>query len=198
MAAGGAAVMLCTIPLGTLADQTRHKRRPIALSVVLMALGCGAVFLWSEGRAVGLSKTVQGQPSCRPCCGHKPGDGGAGKARSRSGHMRYEIIATTPSPLPWERGMASPASFSFWPSWAGSPFWAWSASTRPTLIMSQYADSTFPVPMKAGAGYPAPPKGFSRIRHCRRWRCPSFSFTSATRPCCPCWGNRPYTAGDLI
>lgn len=81
MAAGGAAVMLCTIPLGTLADQTRHKRRPIALSVVLMALGCGAVFLWSEGRAVGLSKTVQGQPSCRPCCGHKPGDGGAGKAR---------------------------------------------------------------------------------------------------------------------
>lgn len=36
---------------------------------------------------------------------------GQERLAARSGHMRYEIIATTPSPLPWERGYGIPGVF---------------------------------------------------------------------------------------
>ena len=60
MTAGGLAGLACTTPLGALADATRRKRGLIAVSVILIVLGCGAVFSWTGAAAVTLSKIVQG------------------------------------------------------------------------------------------------------------------------------------------
>ena len=60
MTAGGLAGLVCTTPLGALADATRHKRGLIAASVILIVLGCGAVFSWNGAVPVTLSKIVQG------------------------------------------------------------------------------------------------------------------------------------------
>ena len=60
MTAGGLAELLCITPLGALSDHTRHKRGLIALSVVLIVLGCGIIFLWSDAVAATLSKILQG------------------------------------------------------------------------------------------------------------------------------------------
>ena len=60
MTAGGLAGLACTTPLGALADATRYKRGLIAISVILIVLGCGAVLSWTGAAAVTLSKIVQG------------------------------------------------------------------------------------------------------------------------------------------
>ena len=60
MTAGGLASLACTTPLGALADATRYKRGLIAASVLLIVLGCGAVFAWVDAAAVTFSKIVQG------------------------------------------------------------------------------------------------------------------------------------------
>ena len=60
MTAGGLAGLACTTPLGALADATHHKRGLIAASVILIVLGCGAVFSWNGAVPVTLSKIVQG------------------------------------------------------------------------------------------------------------------------------------------
>ena len=48
MTAGGLAGLLCTTPLGALADHTRRKRALLAASVLLIVFGCSVVFLWSD------------------------------------------------------------------------------------------------------------------------------------------------------
>lgn len=60
MTLGGLAGMLCTTPLGALADHTPHKRALLGLGTTLMALSCGMVFLWTGAWAVSLSIILQG------------------------------------------------------------------------------------------------------------------------------------------
>ncbi len=59
MTAGGLAGLLCTTPLGALADQTRHKRGLVAASVLLIVFACGIVFCWSGAAVATLSKILQ-------------------------------------------------------------------------------------------------------------------------------------------
>lgn len=59
MTAGGLAGLLCTTPLGALADHVRHKRELVAGSVLLIVLGCGVIF-WGSGAATAtFSKVLQ-------------------------------------------------------------------------------------------------------------------------------------------
>lgn len=59
MTAGGLAGLLCTTPLGALADHTRRKRALLAASVLLIVFGCGVVFLWSDAVTAVVSKVLQ-------------------------------------------------------------------------------------------------------------------------------------------
>lgn len=59
MTAGGLAELLCTTPLGALADHTRRKRGLIALSVGLIVFGCGMIFIWSGAAVTGFSRILQ-------------------------------------------------------------------------------------------------------------------------------------------
>lgn len=59
MTAGGLAELFCNTPLGALADHTRFKRGLIALSVILIVIGCGMVFCWHSALAAGSSKILQ-------------------------------------------------------------------------------------------------------------------------------------------
>ena len=59
MTVGGLAELLCTTPLGALADHTRRKRGLIALSVLMIVLGCGMVFIWSGAAAAASSRILQ-------------------------------------------------------------------------------------------------------------------------------------------
>lgn len=60
MTAGGLAGIACTAPLGALSDHTRFKRALAAVSVIVMAAGCGIVFLWSGTGAAVCSQLLQG------------------------------------------------------------------------------------------------------------------------------------------
>ncbi len=58
MTAGGLAGLVCTTPLGALADYTRHKRGLIAASVILIVIACGIIFFWSGAVAATFSKVL--------------------------------------------------------------------------------------------------------------------------------------------
>lgn len=60
MTSGGLAGLVCTTPLGALADHTHNKRRVLACSVVLIVFGCGVLFLWNSAGIAALSKILQG------------------------------------------------------------------------------------------------------------------------------------------
>lgn len=58
MTAGGLAGLVCTTPLGALADHTRHKRGLIAASVILIVIACGMIFSWNGAAAATFSKVL--------------------------------------------------------------------------------------------------------------------------------------------
>lgn len=58
MTAGGLAGLVCTTPLGALADHTRYKRGLIATSVLLIVVACGMIFSWNGAAAVTFSKIL--------------------------------------------------------------------------------------------------------------------------------------------
>lgn len=51
MTAGGLAGLVCTTPMGALADYTRHKRSVLALSILLIVIAGGIIFFWSDAFA---------------------------------------------------------------------------------------------------------------------------------------------------
>lgn len=58
MTAGGLAGLVCTTPLGALADHTRYKRGLIASSVALTVIACGMIFCWNGAAAATFSKVL--------------------------------------------------------------------------------------------------------------------------------------------
>ena len=72
MTAGGAAGLLCTTPLGALADYTRRKRGLIAVSISLIVIGCGVIFSWSGALSAALTAqlhhTEQRKQAIYACC----------------------------------------------------------------------------------------------------------------------------------
>ncbi len=60
MTAGGLAGLVCTTPLGALADHTRYKRGLIAASVILIVLACGMIFSLNGAVGATFSKVLSG------------------------------------------------------------------------------------------------------------------------------------------
>lgn len=60
MTAGALAAMLCTAPLGAMADRTARKKMLLGVSVVLITLVCAMVFIWTGAVSVWASKILQG------------------------------------------------------------------------------------------------------------------------------------------
>jgi predicted MFS family arabinose efflux permease len=58
MTAGGLAGLVCTTPLGALADYTRYKRSLLAFSILLIVIACGIIFFWSGALAATGSKVL--------------------------------------------------------------------------------------------------------------------------------------------
>lgn len=57
MTAGGLAGLICTTPLGALADYTKRKRGLIAASIILIMGACGIIFSW-HGTAIAMLSSV--------------------------------------------------------------------------------------------------------------------------------------------
>lgn len=60
MTIGGLAVMLCSTPMGALADRTLRKRLLIGAASIGMVLACGFIFIWTSTPVVWASNIVQG------------------------------------------------------------------------------------------------------------------------------------------
>lgn len=58
MTAGGIAGLICTTPLGALADHTHHKRALIAASILLIEIACGIIFFWQGAFSATMSKII--------------------------------------------------------------------------------------------------------------------------------------------
>ena len=58
MTAGGLVGLLCTTPMGALADHTHHTRALLALSVTLIVLACGLIFFWTGALSATASKVL--------------------------------------------------------------------------------------------------------------------------------------------
>ncbi len=60
MTAGGLAGMLCTTPLGALADRAERKRLLLGVTIITIVVACGLIFVWTNAASAWTSRILQG------------------------------------------------------------------------------------------------------------------------------------------